>query len=487
MNRRDMMVGASVVTTGLSVSAMRYNATDFGVLGDGVADDSSAIQKVLDHAGRLGGGVVFLPQPKVYYRLTKGLKLPSYVTLEGPAPVHYPYNAGNKGACALVADFTDLRAWIIEAATTEQGGAFAYNKLVNGALPQGVTYNCGVRNILLTSKGVVPFGGIRMHGCPGSFVEGVCIDRVGCGLLVNYSFCGSYGAMTNALYYGVAVWDDANANIFAVHCMHSPPWPLKVPSEYQLPFMTQMKDHFDTTLNLSTKDHFDRPYGILCGSIASTSIGNVFDATVEQFPGGIFLYNAYSTDIRQCYLEGSRDKMVCGLAASRSRFSVQAFHAYLSGTGAVFDFGIDVLGKIFGSGIIHAAAFGKPPRDDGASLLILEGIPLSTPGAPFQRGIRYMTNETSWLPLVLRPNWRAAAEEVPAVRFDSWSHRVEFKGEVQGGGDSVGFVLPAQCRPPGLRRYNVPGGQVTIYADGLARISADEGSVSLDGISFSRW
>jgi polygalacturonase len=54
MNRRDMMVGASVVTTGLPLSAMRYNATDFGVLGDGVADDAAAIQKVLDHAGRLG-------------------------------------------------------------------------------------------------------------------------------------------------------------------------------------------------------------------------------------------------------------------------------------------------------------------------------------------------------------------------------------------------------------------------------------------------
>lgn len=481
------MIGGSVVTGGLSRLGMRVDAADFGVLGDGIADDAPAIQKALDHAGREGGGVVFLQQPKVHYRLTKGLKLPSYVTLEGPAPVHYPYNAGNKGACALVAEFSDHRAWIIEAATTEQGFGFAYDKLVTGPLPQGVIYNCGVRNILLTSKGVVPFGGIRMHGCPGSFIEGVCVDRVGCGLLVNYSFCGSYKLMTNTLYYGVASWDDANANIFAVHCTHAPPWPTKVPSEYQLPFMAQMKDHFDTTLNLSSKDHSDRPYGILCGSIASTSIGNVFDATVEQFPGGIFLYNAYSTDIRQCYLEGNRDKMICGLAASRSRFSVQAFHAYLSGTGALFDFGIEVLGKIFGSGILYAAAFGKPPRDDGASLLILEGIQPSMPGAPMQRDIRYMTNEMSWIPLALKSSWRAAEDEAPAVRYDPWSQRVEFKGAVRGAGDGIGFVLPPQCRPPGVRRYKVPGGQVSIRADGTARIAAEEVIVSLDGIAFSRW
>jgi hypothetical protein len=481
------MVGGSIGTTVPYIPAMWFDAADFGVLGDGKADDAPAIQRALDHAGSQGGGVVFLSQPKVHYRLTKGLKLPSYVTLEGPAPVHYPYNAGNKGACALVAEFAEHREWIIEAATTEHGLSFAYNKLVGRSLPQGVTYNCGVKNVLLTSKGAVPFGGIRMHGCPGSFVEGVCIDRVGCGLLVNYTFCGSYNLVVNTLYYGVAAWDDANANIFTVHCMHAPPWPTRVPVEYQLPFMTQMKEHFDTTLNLSTKDHYDRPYGILCGSIASTSIGNVLDATVEQFPGGMFLYNAYSTDIRQCYLEGNPDKMVCGLAASRSRFSVQAFHAYLSGTGAVFDFGIEVLGKIFGSGILYAATFGKPPRDDGASLLILEGIQPSMPGAPMQRGIRYMTNEMSWNTLVLRSSWRAAEDEAPAVRFDPWSQRVEFKGAVKGAGDSIVFMLPPQCRPSGLRHYKVPGGEVSIHPDGTARVLAERASVSLDGISFARW
>jgi hypothetical protein len=487
MNRREMMAGTSIAATGLSGRGIRFDAKDFGVRGDGITDDSSAIQKALDHVGRAGGGAVSLQQPNVHYRITRGLKLPSYVTIEGPAPVHYPYNAGNRGACALVADFADHREWMIEAATTGKEGPFAYNELVTGQLPQGVTYNCGVKNILLTSRGKVPFGGIRMHGCPGAVVEGVSIDRVGCGLLVNYSFGGSYRLMVNTLYYGAAAWDDANANSFMVHCTHASPWPTKVPREYQLTFMIQMQDHFDTTLGLSTKEHSYRPYGILCGSIASTTVGNIFDTVIEHYPGGIFLYNAYSTDIRQCYLEGDRDRMMCGVAASRSRFSVQALHAYLSGTGAVFDFGLDVLAKIFGSGIIHAATFGKAPRDDGSSLLILEGIHPSMPGAPIQRGIRYVTNEALWAPLTLRAGWLPVDDELPAVRLDPWLHRVEFKGSVKGGGDSIGFVLPPRYRPPRLQRYQVPGGQLSISTEGAVRITANETIVSLDSVSFARW
>jgi hypothetical protein len=109
------------------------------------------------------------------------------------------------------------------------------------------------------------------------------------------------------------------------------------------------------------------------------------------------------------------------------------------------------------------------------------------PGAPTQRGIRYVGREPVWVPLKLGAGWRADAGEVPAVRFDPFSHRIEFKGTLAGSGNGLGFVLPASCRPPGPRRYAVPGGQFTISADGSARIAATDAAVSLDGIGFSRW
>lgn len=489
LNRRQLLARASAVSAGAAVAPFTTDVQTFGAKGDGIADDRAAIQAALDHVGTKGGGVVRLAPPKVHYRITGGLKLPSNVILEGPAPVHYPFSAGNPGACALVANFSDIRQWMIEPKTTERGQTFTHDHLVAGSLPDGVTYNCGVRNLLLTSSGKVPYGGIRMHGCPGSIVEGVSIDRVGCGLLVNYSFGGSYKVQVHSLYYGVAAWDDANANLFEIYCTHSTPWPKTVPADYRMPFMAQMADHFADTLMLADNDHAARPYGLLCGSIQSTSINSVFDLVIEQFPGGIFLFNAYATDFRRCYIEASSGRMATAVTASRSRFGIQALHALLSGTGMTFDFGINVLARIFASGIVDTACFGKPPLDDGASLLILEGMEPTLRGAPIQRNIRYLGRDPAWTPLALTSGWQPAADDfdTPAVRLDPWSYQVELKGTIIAGRNGVCFQLPETCRPARRRRYMAAGGQLSIGPDGVARIADSAGTVSLDGITFGRW
>lgn len=490
MNRREVLTGGTAITMANAIAPpIKLDVAKSGAVGDGIADDAPAIQAALNHVGSSGGGVAFLSPPKVNYRVATGLKLPSNVILEGPAPVRYPFNAGNKGACALVADFTDTEQWVVEPTTRVNGRSIPFNQLLTGSLFDGITYNCGVRNLLITSNGRIPYGGIRMHGCPGSIVDGVSIDRVGCGLLVNYSFGGAYNAQVHPLYYGVAAWDDANANLFQIYCTHSTPWPKAVPEAYRLPFMAQMSGHFADTLKLANDDHASRPYGLLCGSIRSTSVGNAFDVVIERFPGGIFLFNAYATDFRRCYLEADPATMACAIAASRSRFSMQALHAYLSGTGAIFDFGINVLGKVYGSGVLHAATFGKPPFDDGSSLLLLEGIDPAIPGAPIQRGIRYASRETDWLPLALRSGWRIAGGDYdsPSVRFNLWSHQVELKGTIAGGAKGVCFTLPQHCRPAMRRRMLVAGGQIEVGPDGVVQIAPDGDLVGLDGVSFARW
>ena len=210
---------------------------------------------------------------------------------------------------------------------------------------------------------------------------------------------------------------------------------------------------------------------------------------IEQFPGGIFLFNAYATDFRRCYIEASNDRMVTAVTASRSRFGIQALHALLSGTGMAFEFGINVLARIFASGIIDTSNFGKPPFDDGTSLLILEGVEPTMRGAPIQRNIRYAARDGSWAPLTLTSGWQAAAGDfdAPAVRLDPWSHQVELKGTIAAGRDGVCFELPQTCRPSRQKRYMAAGGLLSIGADGLARVAGADATVSLDGITFNRW
>lgn len=488
MNRRDFMAVTSIAGAGATVSPIWADVARHGALGDGAADDAPAIQAALDEVGRHGGGVVTLPPPAVHYRVVTGLRLPSNVVLEGPAPVRYPFNAGNRGACAIVADFDDTRQWVIEAATRSGGRRYDFDDLVGSDLPDGVIYNCGVRNLLITSKNKVPFGGIRMHGAPGSLVEGVSIDRVGCGLLVNCSFGGRYQVHAHTLYYGVAAWDDANANSFEVYCSHSVPWPKLVPPPYRLPFLAQMEGHFADTLKLSDERHADRPYGVVCGSLKSASISNVFDAVVERFPGGVFMFNAYATDFRRCYLEADADVMACGIAATRSRFGIDALHAYLSGTGMVFDLGIEVLSRIFASGILHAKSFGKPPVDDGSSLLLLEGAVSDIADAPEQPGIRYVRRDAPWTSLSLQSGWRAAdGYAAPAARPDHWSHHIELRGAMLAGRRGTCFILPASCRPRSRRRIAVVGATLDVSADGTAIIEPSSDMVSLDGAMFTRW
>lgn len=80
---------------------LRWSVTEAGAVGDGQADCTSVFQRVLDEAGKAGGGVVEVPAGR--YRLNGGLRVPAHVTLQGvyrsapnPLGVHADVLAGTK-------------------------------------------------------------------------------------------------------------------------------------------------------------------------------------------------------------------------------------------------------------------------------------------------------------------------------------------------------------------------------------------------------
>ena len=58
-----------------------YNVLRFGARGDGVADDTDAVQAALDTAGRAGGGVIYCPSGQ--YRFNRPLRIPRWTLLRG--------------------------------------------------------------------------------------------------------------------------------------------------------------------------------------------------------------------------------------------------------------------------------------------------------------------------------------------------------------------------------------------------------------------
>lgn len=61
--------------------ALRWNVRSAGAVADGQTDDTAAFQRLLDEAGRAGGGVVEVPAGR--YAIRGHLKIPAGVTLQG--------------------------------------------------------------------------------------------------------------------------------------------------------------------------------------------------------------------------------------------------------------------------------------------------------------------------------------------------------------------------------------------------------------------
>jgi hypothetical protein len=461
---------------------------DFGAVGDGATDDTTAIQAALNHVGSTGGGTVFLPKTSGYYRITAGLKLPSYTTLQGVAPDNYPFNGGSNSS-ALVAEFTNANQWIIDTSATKVIGStsFAYNETISTVAPN-FAFNSGVCNLSVRAIGaIMPYGGIRIQGCPGAVIDNVSVTGTSAGLLVNFSFGCRVSIHCLTKYYGAIAWNQANANTFDVYCAQVEPVVATVPAGYLLPFMNALNGALVPTHKLNTNDHYNRTWGLIVGGDGTaTSGGNVLNATVERFSGGVFQFYSYATSFGKLYTEGTITQMKYALVSAQSRWSAASFSAFLSdASNYFFDFGNFNLITISGFGLL-TGSYGFGPFLDGTSSIVYNTKPSIIGPATPRFNVSHTQGSISSFVSSFSNGWTAPVASRPARFTRLGNGMVVLNGVITPGTSGVAaFTLPVGYRPSYDCSFPaINAASLIITAAGLVIPDVAIGNVLLDGITF---
>lgn len=429
------------------------SVADFGAIGDLTADDADAIDAALAEAVARGGARVLVPGGYAC-RVTRTIYIPAYVSLEGPMPVHYPFNSA-PGCASIVGDFADFENWVIESDVRTTGGDhFAYDEYPDDISDCIPAYNVGLRNLTLASMGDDPaYGGVRIMGCPGSSVVDVGISGVGVGFVLNNSFDCTVRVHSMGIYYGNSLWQNVNANsleLYAAQGEESPGvYATSVPLAYRLPFLQAMNGTLVGTYRLSTETHISRPFGLVMGANAGDlSVSCRIDYTTERYKGGCFIINARGIEFSRMYLEGgSAGAMEFGVVATNCTYNIHAIHALMDG-GSLVDLGSAHLGSIAPGGLLTQSNFGLGPYAvDGSRLIIRNASP---------EGLGPATPR----PTVVNPDLPGPWIQVTTGFTNSWTagtngfyyringQNVDLRGSLVGGTNgTAAYTLPAGYRP----------------------------------------
>jgi hypothetical protein len=451
---------------------------DFGAVGDSNGtpgngtDDYAAIQAALDYVGNTGGGTVLLPKTDGQYRITQGLKIPSYTTLQGVAPDRYPFNGGTADNSCLFADFTIANQWVIDTSATvvATGLPYAYNEFCNNVAPN-FAFNSGVRDLFVRAAGIMPWGGIRIQGCPGAVVDNVSITGCGTGMLVNFTFGAYFSVHCLTPYYGVIAWENVNANNWEVYCAANQPVAQTVPAAYLQPFMNALNGQMVPTLKLNTNDHYNRSWGMIIGADGgATSTNNSLDLTVERYSGGLFQLFSYGTVFNKFYFEGSGlPEMRYACVSANSLWVANTLHAFLSDPACYFvDLG--VVNNIRWTPIgLKVGSYGFGPFPDVFSLVTIDGVGASFGPAVPQFNMFYTAGSLRGTVTAFQNSWTNVGVPYDVVQYilKKQVGEVVLTGGITGGGaGTVAFNLPAGYRPLYRTKNVVPGGEVQIDPNG---------------------
>jgi len=335
------------------------NVLDFGAKGDGTTDDTAAIQAAINSlattssASATGGGTVYIPAGK--FRITSTIKIGHNITLLGNGAGGYPFIGVNSKMSEISADFgATVNQWAIDSATymTATGLAVAYDAWVNASIDTAYNslHNVAIKNLVIRDANEslqtnVPWGAIRLVGCPNAIIENISIAGFGIGVQLNTSFGTSISKITTITnYYGLLCYN-ANNNIYVQGQFDKKvsPASLTVPVG-RIPTWMPDAAYFASGFYMNGA-HYQNSKGVtIAADSAIGSNGAVVDVILQYWEDCVFLYNSYSTTFTSLYVENSAAEYV--LSTTFSSWQVLNLHNYTAAGTYVVDAGYQTVGYI---------------------------------------------------------------------------------------------------------------------------------------------
>jgi hypothetical protein len=335
------------------------NVRDFGAVADGVTDDTAAIQAAINSlsdttsATSNGGGTVYIPGGK--YRITNTILIGFGITLLGDGAGGYPFVGPDSNISQLFVDFgATVNKWAIDSATymTSGGARVAYNAWVNDALD--TDYNSlqdvAIRGITIkdadeATQANVPWGAIRLIGCPNAIIDSVSVLGFGIGIQLNTCF-GTVISKTTSLtnYYGLLCYNANNdLTVQAQFDKIISPSTLTVPTG-RIPSWMPSASSFTNDFYMDSS-HYQASKGItIAGDVTIGSNTSTVDGLFQYWEDSVFLYNSYGNTFTNLYAEGSDCENV--ISSAQSSWVVTNLHNFTDTGTYVVDAGLQSIGEI---------------------------------------------------------------------------------------------------------------------------------------------
>lgn len=452
---------------------------DFGAKGDGITDDTAAIQAAIDYlaASGTGGGVLYFPAGR--YRTTSTIYVKNGVRLVGTGCGGFPYHGAASQHSIILADFgTNVNQWVIDSDTRliSGGARVAYNAFVGAGLGSEFSglYQVGIDGLHVVAVDQttnIIWGGIRLVGCPDAEVRNCTVLGTGIPFLANTCFASRWlGLHSETHYYGFVAHESNNGiQIDGYFNKIVEPSSLSIPTDRILSIIPDNATL--TSYGLATAHRTSSKGLIISAALGSSSQTAEVSVVAEYWTDVCFLLRSESTVFSKLYCESTRvDYVVTGAYCSAVGEALSAFAANAKG----FDIGFDCRLDMTVQGLFAVNAVLGAVNDDAnvanRAALILRGI---TSYGQTQNG---------------RVTWEGDARPLAYISFDGASLAVKNAynmvavSRVPGGAASGDYYVDFRRPSNGTALQGEVVANVTLATAGFGYVQLGGG----DGIQNNR-